>query len=410
MADPRVSCRRQDYIRISASIPVCLTLALFVALSSGPLMLHASHVFWGACLALVAMALLVSLGSGMRLSRTEAKILAPFLFFLLYVGALLSAGYSRRAMITATQLLSIFGILVLSLRSKWNGDALKGIGALATVLPALAAYDTWVFGLHGNKSKHLFFFGNENLSAGVLFCGLFFVAAAFRFAHSIRAKAFWSVAVAGFLASIYFTNCRSILLALFATSAVYGGWGLLTRNKTVFVSFWVALLVILISMPFLYLGITELDSAHELNSAIAGLSSKPLFSGRQQLWQKVLLALEGRFIFGVGPQYTFAEVFETTYSAHNGFLQLALQLGVAGLGVFVVFLFCLWLGFWKRRERPLARLGSAFFIGILIHECLEVTLLQNNLALGLIKWLALTAALTADWGPGQDELGFSRAL
>ena len=80
-------------------------------------------------------------------------------------------------------------------------------------------------------------------------------------------------------------------------------------------------------------------------------------------------------------------------SAHNLYLQIALQLGYVGVGLFVGFFGAIWASLWRNRRSRMVRLVGAFFIGIIVHESFEVTLTQNNLAIGCIFWLILSFGL-----------------
>ena len=63
-----------------------------------------------------------------------------------------------------------------------------------------------------------------------------------------------------------------------------------------------------------------------------------------------------------------------------------------GLALLMGALYFIWSVLAKHADDPAVCFGIAVFVGILIYNCFECTLLSNKVALGLIQWFALALA------------------
>lgn len=85
-------------------------------------------------------------------------------------------------------------------------------------------------------------------------------------------------------------------------------------------------------------------------------------------------------------------IYNTDFSSHNMYLQTILQSGVVGL----LLLLCL---FWMIRGKLVecgdfsSRVGVSLLLAMLVHECLEVSLTQNNFTYGLLIWTVIGISL-----------------
>ena len=110
------------------------------------------------------------------------------------------------------------------------------------------------------------------------------------------------------------------------------------------------------------------------------------------MWKMVLLAVHGNEALGLGLQMTPSMIYNTDFSSHNMYLQTILQSGVVGL----LLLLCL---FWMIRGKLVecgdfsSRVGVSLLLAMLVHECLEVSLTQNNFTYGLLIWTVIGISL-----------------
>src|SRR5699024_8879373 len=133
----------------------------------------------------------------------------------------------------------------------------------------------------------------------------------------------------------------------------------------------------------------------ELNDLVVRLTGRRLFSGRDLFWSELVSAIQASPFIGYGAG-TLAENFtDYEWSSHNLYLQIMLQAGLVGLVALFTFFTTIWRLLWGGRHHPAVRLTAAFFIGIVLREVFEVSMIQNNLQTGAFTWLIVGAGLSA---------------
>lgn len=201
-----------------------------------------------------------------------------------------------------------------------------------------------------------------------------------------------SLVLCGILLS--FTNSRSalltclifIILVLALKNRDESGARFLTN--AVFICILIGVLTFSIVYPSLY----GTNLGFQLESLSREWLNKNFFSGRELVWKMVLLAVHGNEALGLGLQMTPSMIYNTDFSSHNMYLQTILQSGVVGL----LLLLCL---FWMIRGKLVecgdfsSRVGVSLLLAMLVHECLEVSLTQNNFTYGLLIWTVIGISL-----------------
>ena len=191
-----------------------------------------------------------------------------------------------------------------------------------------------------------------------------------------------------------FTNSRSALL----TCIVFITLIFLLKNKgesdsrvltnTVFICILSGALIFSIVYPSLY----GTNLGFELEALSRKWLNKNFFSGREVVWKMVLMAVHGNEVLGLGLQMTPSMIYNTDFSSHNLYLQTILQSGVVGLTL-------LFFLFWTIRGKLIecgdfnSCVGASLLLAMLVHECLEVSLTQNNFTYGLLIWAVIGVSL-----------------
>ncbi|MBR1495692.1 MAG: O-antigen ligase family protein [Acidaminococcaceae bacterium] len=81
-------------------------------------------------------------------------------------------------------------------------------------------------------------------------------------------------------------------------------------------------------------------------------------------------------------------------SFHNSYFQLFMQNGLLGLSCLIFVLWTMWKSVTAGVFDTVQKYVIAIFIGVIIYNCFEVTLLQNKTFLGVIQWFALSIGVT----------------
>lgn len=205
-----------------------------------------------------------------------------------------------------------------------------------------------------------------------------------------RSRPFWHLLVlCGCLTLIFFARSGTAILltALYVIGAML--FVILQRAREYFGVVLVMLATIATTVTVIYLAYPNL--------VFAALGSDATLTGRTELWALVLNLIAERPTLGWGYSAMWLQNDSLTASisrtvgwavpsAHNAFLEVALELGLLGLVVVIAFVT---LSFWRATRCLLAdrykygMFSLVFFIGIIVSGLTEATLLQNQ----TIEWV-----------------------
>jgi len=188
---------------------------------------------------------------------------------------------------------------------------------------------------------------------------------------------------------VFATDTRSILLSAAFAFATFVVWKVITKTKFLFNLYFILIIALNYFIVAVYPKMYTWRNYYELNNLSLKITGKPLLTGRNTIWSQLIDLISLKPWFGYGSSVVPEDFLSTSLSAHNLYLQIALQTGIIGVLLLALFLFFVWKSFYKNRHDPKIILVSCFFIGILIHQSFEVTLTQNQFALGLLQWIII---------------------
>lgn len=140
------------------------------------------------------------------------------------------------------------------------------------------------------------------------------------------------------------------------------------------------------------------EFALAFNTVVTSEGGRTLMSGRQILWPIVWQAIVAHPVLGMGPGTVLGDIYSTTLSAHNLYLQVGLQIGFVGFAMLVLLFWSLW-----RAARPIGppatrnaeNLMTAVITMVIVHSLFAVFLLQNALVVAVPVWMVLGLGLGA---------------
>lgn len=111
-------------------------------------------------------------------------------------------------------------------------------------------------------------------------------------------------------------------------------------------------------------------------------SDKRFESGRDVIWSLIFENGKLSPFFGFGlsarPGIFLDMEYEENLSAHNLYLQIFLQSGAIGFFAWFVLFVYIFIEIWRRRKNFYGKGLFCFFVSILLVQCFEVSLTQNN--------------------------------
>lgn len=205
----------------------------------------------------------------------------------------------------------------------------------------------------------------------------------------------WSyVALLPMLIILFASTARSAWLGWAIAMFIIVSWKAIRKNRRRYFLFFYAVIFTLVAFTVTYAYITEYSWAYDVNSISRQYTGKNFISGRNNVWSDLLVLIKEKPWLGYGAGAQVDQYTNYDLSAHNLYLQLTLQVGIAGLISFFVFLQHIWVTLWSGRERNIVMVSSAYFISILVHQLFEVTLTQNNLVITFPIWLIIAIGLS----------------
>ena len=377
---------------LSTSVYWAFILAILVLLGSlnnngSPL------IFQSAKLPIVLVILLSN--SALLLYFFLAKRIHPYLRFPLimcgiscavYVVAQVLQGSIGGIVISVGQLVVLLGLYLHCSTMRWSNTMLVVLSWAFGVYCAIMTASWVAVGLPYRFTGTM---TNANIFGSYAGFCLFFLCLGLLSEQLFINKLLLSVVGIICLVMIYNTGSRAIFLGLLGAIFTYIIWNSITKSKRRFQTYFLIVITLLVGFVALYLYIQILPFGAVLDKVSQELFGKTVYSPRLMIWLAILQKLSLKPMFGYGPYYIPKNLIDTGYSAHNVYLQVALQSGFMGLAALLTLLGSIWSSLWPGRQDHRVRLAGAFLVAIIIHQTFDVSLTQHNPAQALVMWLIL---------------------
>ena len=190
------------------------------------------------------------------------------------------------------------------------------------------------------------------------------------------------------------TDSRSILLSTTFGLMTFFLWKFITKRKLLFDLYFFFVFAFNYFVVIVYPNMHKWDNFYQLNELSMNLTGKPLLTGRNTIWAQLVDIISLQPWLGYGSSVVPEDFLTTSLSAHNLYLQIGLQTGIIGIGLFLLFFYFIWRTLWNGRQSSKVSLVASFVIGILIHQSFEVTLTQNQFGIGLLQWIIIGFGLS----------------
>ncbi|HET7313238.1 O-antigen ligase family protein [Salinisphaera sp.] len=200
-----------------------------------------------------------------------------------------------------------------------------------------------------------------------------------------------TAALVASLTCLIASGSRGSILALFVTVLGFRLWFI--RPKVILL---LGLFFFIGAFILIYINLGTLANLALMKGRVQSLTGQNLYSGRQLIWPAIIEAVRSHSIWlGLGADALASTVMKMqgiykSWSAHDLYLQVYLQAGILGCAALATLFVALW-----REIRAHAadawheRTACSFFLGVLAYEAFEVSLLQNNLSVGVVFWMTL---------------------
>lgn len=190
------------------------------------------------------------------------------------------------------------------------------------------------------------------------------------------------------------SDTRSVLLSMFVGLLVYMSWRVISRNLISGTLFFGVFIAFIFSIIFLYPNLPKWKYYSSVELWMRENTGKSLMSGRAEIWSSLNDYIAVKPFFGYGPSTVASDLIGRQASSHNLYMNIALQMGLVGLLLFIILLYLIFVIMIGKNQSRISRLSAAFYIAILTHQIFEITLIQNQLSIGIFQWAIIGIGLT----------------
>jgi O-antigen ligase len=322
--------------------------------------------------------LLVILKLTKKIVLFELKILFCLLAFILFqlVGCLQYFEYYSLVSIVQTLLMILFFLYIVNI--EFNNFKYLFIRVITVIFIFIGYVESYI--------SYTGLFGSKNTFAGIfLFLSLINIVLSM-----IENKKIGYILTIFIMPLLYSSTSRTSLFVFFIVIFSYFLLLKFKPQEKSFILIFILIMVVLFFIMFVYPNIENISFYNILNEYSTKWFGKNVLSGRNIIWQNILISLKDDIILGHGTGYIYNNIIANdTRSAHNQYLQLLLQNGLVGLFLFITLLFIIWITMVRKSNDKVILFCITCFIGIILYNTFECSLIQNKVAIGGMQWLIL---------------------
>lgn len=203
---------------------------------------------------------------------------------------------------------------------------------------------------------------------------------------------------------VLLSSSRSCIISLAAFSLIYLIWPRIRDSRWMIISVILLMFSLIFSSTYLYPNLNSYSWFEKLDAVSTSYTNKSVFSGRDVIWNQIIDLINQRPVLGYGPGVRPIDFIyqQSELSAHNLYLQTALQSGVLGLIALLLLLvslvfLCINTG---KYDNFYYKICVSFIFLLMVYQTLEISLTQNNIHVGLLQWfmIGLLLKLAIDYG------------
>lgn len=328
-----------------------------------------------------------------------SDIIILFLTVIYIIVSMVSSqnGLGNRGITNTFEFVACIGVYLYFSNSEWNNKIILLIYRISIVF-VLFHFLVWIAKGFGREFSSIY--PNSNILGPFMFIAIYFILLRiFTTKKRLIPYIFLLIALVILLAS----DTRSVLLSMFIGAIIYFIWNTIVKNKGLSIFLFILIIVSFGSIVFVYPKLPNWSQYGKLEAWMLEHTGKSIMSGRADIWGRLNNLIDLRPIFGFGPNTVATDVIGRDASSHNLYINMALQIGYLGLLIFILILFTIFMSYISKGSNRLVRLSVAAFIAILAHQLFEITLVQNQLSIGLLQWLVIATGVGVTTSKSNDK-------
>ena len=148
----------------------------------------------------------------------------------------------------------------------------------------------------------------------------------------------------------------------------------------------IALFITMLVFTVIYSSLNGTPFADMMNYYSRAYFNKQFFSGRNEMWPKMIEFITLSPFLGYGLQATPYTLINTRLSSHNIYIQTIIQCGIIGMFLLVAFI---WRILRDISKTDFATEGFAYICCLITAECFSESITQVGFRIGCVAWLTL---------------------
>ena len=328
-----------------------------------------------------------------------SDIIILFLMVIYIIVSIVSSqnGLGNKGITNTFEFVACIGVYLYFSNSEWNNKVILLIYRISIVF-VLFHFLVWIAKGFGREFSSIY--PNSNILGPFMFIAIYFILLRiFTTKKRLIPYIFLLIALVILLAS----DTRSVLLSIFIGAIIYFIWNTIVKNKGLSIFLFILIIVSFGSIVFVYPKLPNWSQYGKLEAWMLEHTGKSIMSGRADIWGRLNNLIDLRPIFGFGPNTVATDVIGREASSHNLYINMALQIGYLGLLIFILILFTIFMSYVSKGSNRLVKLSVAAFIAILAHQLFEITLVQNQLSIGLLQWLVIATGVGVTTSKSNDK-------
>jgi len=152
---------------------------------------------------------------------------------------------------------------------------------------------------------------------------------------------------------------------------------------------WFGTFIVFLIMLVLFISYSnDFELFGQVEALVSDQTGRSLHSGRQLIWPIALEEISNKPVFGNGAGFLINSLpGSETWSAHNAYLQVSMQVGLIGLSLLLYALYITLKNMQVKANAEVSFVFMVIWLMIVVYNCLEVSLIQNAMPIVVVQWL-----------------------
>ncbi|MGQ9697863.1 MAG: O-antigen ligase family protein [Armatimonadota bacterium] len=303
----------------------------------------------------------------------------------------LTPGLASVGLKTTFQLVTVIALVICASSVRWDIRALTAFSKCSIVASGWSAVAYLFARHHWGPFREI----NMNMVGvwGFLAFGLCVLSA-----HICAQPSWRLLSIAGAVLSVattFLSGSRAAIVGIIVYLFVYPSWSILSRRRYLPHLCFALMVGLLVFVPWLFTegGLTAMRF-RELQFLMWEVFDKNL-NTRADIWSYVVdVFLESPWIGHGTGFWPFRGEVAIQLSCHNSYLNIAVQTGVVGAGIFILILWTIWNIYVKNQSTTEMRPFAAFLVGLVMLRLFETGMTEVDLASGYVEWTIVSMGIS----------------